>query len=340
VLLLVICIANPSEGRKKPNNNNNNNNNDSNDDDSTDDGTDDGTDDDTGDDTGDETDDGSDDDSSGDSSYAATVKALIDAGTCSSVSTNSNCGDDAEGYYETFEYNGNRVIIVSGAPDHEAESELFIPQSEGGRFNPNVRCERWQYSVVPLNPTKSTSTDWSSYEKYPYYGMGAYGYATSGGTFFDTRSSPTGDTAWDNEIDSLDTCMGHSNEALQYHYHGVPYCIPNDTWLADDPEVCQFVGYMLDGFPVYGRCQHTNGDELESCWTTTSSDPGHLSDYTYGSTESGNPCYLDEANGYEFTDGQTSDGYVGYAYVSTTGFSGVPIGFMGSEFGDICGFTP
>ena len=84
-----------------------------------------------------------------------------------------------------------------------------------------ISGERWQYSVVPLSPTKSTSTDWSSYEKYPYYGMGAYGYATSGGTFFDTRSSPTGDTAWDNEIDSLDTCMGHSNEALQYHYHGV-----------------------------------------------------------------------------------------------------------------------
>ena len=76
--------------------------------------------------------------------YAATVKALIDAGTCSSVSTNSNCGDDAEGYYETFEYNGNRVIIVSGAPDHEAESELFIPQSEGGRFNPNVRCKKYE----------------------------------------------------------------------------------------------------------------------------------------------------------------------------------------------------
>merc|ERR1712018_407721 len=144
VLLFVICIATQSEGRKKPNNNNNNNNDSSNDD-STDDGTDDGTDDDTGDDTGDDTDDGSDDGSSGDSSYAATVKALIDAGTCSSVSTTSNCGDDAAGYYETFEYNGNRVIIVSGAPDHEAESELFMGSS--GRFNPNVRCERWQYSV-------------------------------------------------------------------------------------------------------------------------------------------------------------------------------------------------
>ena len=78
VLLLVICIANPSEGRKKPNNNNNNDNNDSNDDDSTDDGTDDGTDDDTGDDTGDETDDGSDDDSSGDSS----VRKLYNNSIC------------------------------------------------------------------------------------------------------------------------------------------------------------------------------------------------------------------------------------------------------------------
>ena len=61
-----------------------------------------------------------------------------------------------------------------------------------------VLGERWQYSVVPLNPVKSTSTDWSSSDNYPYYGMGAYGYATSGGTFFDTRSSPTGDTAWNN----------------------------------------------------------------------------------------------------------------------------------------------
>ena len=81
--------------------------------------------------------------------------------------------------------------------------------------------EIWQYSVVPLNPEKSTTTDWSDSDNYPYYGMGVYGYATSGGTFFDTRSSTDGDTAWDNEIDTLDTCMGHSNEGNQYHYHGV-----------------------------------------------------------------------------------------------------------------------
>ena len=79
---------------------------------------------------------------------------------------------------------------------------------------------------------------------------------------------------------------------------------------------------------------------MESCWTSTDANPDNLEDYTYGSTASGNPCYLDEANGYDFTDGQTSDGYTGYGYVTTTEFSGVPIGLQGSVYGDICGFTP
>ena len=78
---------------------------------------------------------------------------------------------------------------------------------------------------------------------------------------------------------------------------------------------------------------------MQSCWTTTSSDPSSFADYSY---VSGSTCHLDEANGYEFSAGQTSDGYVGYGYVTTTDFSGVPIGFRGLKdtFGDICGFTP
>merc|ERR1712055_328236 len=99
---------------------------------------------------------------------------------------------------------------------------------------------------------------------------------------------------------------------------------------------------MLDGYPVYGRCQHTNGDELESCWIANVDSPNDLGDYTYSdTTASEGTCYLDEANGYEFTEtGQNSDDDVGYAYITTTEFSGVPIGFVGDTFGDICGFTP
>ena len=79
---------------------------------------------------------------------------------------------------------------------------------------------------------------------------------------------------------------------------------------------------------ISGKCRHTDGTELESCWTSTEDEPDHLEDYVYGSTASGAACYLDEANGYEFTAGQTSDGYVGYGYVTTEGFSGVPIGLI------------
>ena len=92
---------------------------------------------------------------------------------------------------------------------------------------------------------------------------------------------------------------------------------------------------------ILGRCRHTDGTELLSCWTSTEEVPDHLEDYTYGSLDtSGNTCHLDQANGYEFTAGQTSDGYVGYGYVTTVGFSGVPIGLMGDTHADYCGFTP
>ena len=64
-------------------------------------------------------------------------------------------------------------------------------------------------------------------------------------------------------------------------------------------------------------------------------------EYDYAGYADGS-CNLDEANAFEFTDGSlTSDSYIGYAYVTTTEFSGVPIGFMGqSDWGEICGFTP
>ena len=77
--------------------------------------------------------DSDDSDNSSDSEMEATVKALIDAGTCEEISSNSNCGDDATGYYQTFEYNGNRIVVSSGAPDHDAEYDQTKP-------NPNSRC--------------------------------------------------------------------------------------------------------------------------------------------------------------------------------------------------------
>ena len=69
--------------------------------------------------------------------YATTVKALIDAGTCSSVTTTSTiCGDASisSSFYETFTYNNYRVVIMSGVPNHLAEYNQT-------RVNPNTRCK-------------------------------------------------------------------------------------------------------------------------------------------------------------------------------------------------------
>ena len=73
------------------------------------------------------------------SSYQEQVKALIDSGATTSISSDyDTCGNSSTSYYEEFEYNGSRIIISSGIPSHEAEETLLYSD---GFFNPNVRCK-------------------------------------------------------------------------------------------------------------------------------------------------------------------------------------------------------
>ena len=123
------------------------------------------------------------------------AKALIDAGTCETVAANSNCGDDAISYFKDFEYNGERVIVSSGIPDHEAEHDMLVS-------NPNTRCEHWQFMVVPLSQSQASSSATT--------GLGVVGLSTTGGHFFNHLSNPDGSLALTNEGPTLDSCFGHS----------------------------------------------------------------------------------------------------------------------------------
>merc|ERR1719474_1829291 len=125
-----------------------------------------------------------------DDSYVTLVKGYIDAGTCDSASANSVCGDDATSYYKEFEYNGQRVVISNGIPDHTAESDAI-------KANPNTRCEIWQFMSVPLNPTKAEIAEKTE--------MSVTSLAVTGGTFFNYLSSPDGSVALYNEGESLDS---------------------------------------------------------------------------------------------------------------------------------------
>merc|ERR1712053_36890 len=100
-------------------------------------------------------------------------------------------------------------------------------------------------------------------------------------------------------IKSISQCA-HLNK-ISLFLQQIPYIYSS----ANDADACEAIGYMKDGYPVYGRCKGSEGVELESCWTRIDGTDGdNEEDFSYDSTD----CYLDEVNGYTFSDG--SYGYV------------------------------
>jgi hypothetical protein len=114
-----------------------------------------------------------------------------------------------------------------------------------------------------------------------------------------------------------------------YFYQISGTCFTN----AATPSARQLVGYAVDGYPVYGYSTNTAGTTLKSCWTTTSTTPTNVANFTYDTAGyTAGTCHLDQANGYTFTDG--------YGYVLTSSNYYVPYKYFGSKVASICGFTP
>merc|ERR1712122_206513 len=261
------------------------------------------------------------DDSTSSDDVEDLVKGYIDAGTCDTVSTGSSCGDSAESYYSEFEYNGRRIVIANGIPNHDAENDQFT-------VNPNTRCERWTYMSLPLNPTLASSAVATD--------MGVIGYATTGGSFYNDLSSPSGDVALYNEGITLDSCNGHSSSNSQYHYHANILCVDD----AADADVCSMIGYARDGVPIFGYCNDADGTQFTSGYSEsevimssgTYYSASMATYYEYDSNAySAGSCNLDEANGAIHP--ATGE----YSYFMTTTYPWVPLYYYGSEgVSDLC----
>jgi len=251
------------------------------------------------------------------------VKSYIDAGTCNTVTTGSSCGDSANSYYAEFEYNGQRVVIVNGIPDHDAENDQFV-------VNPNTRCERWTFMTIPMSVSKDSSTTKTD--------MGVVSLALTGGTFYNQLSSPAGDVALPNEGQSLDSCAGHSSENSQYHYHANILCDDD----AADASVCKQVGWSRDGVPVYGFCNDASGNQFASCYSVkdgstesevvisagTFQSADSASDYEYVDSDD---CNLDKANGAIHPETGV------YSYFMTETYPWVPCLYYGDGgVADLC----
>ena len=108
----------------------------------------------------------------------------------------------------------------------------------------------------PINPTEATNKSDTS--------LGTIGLALNGVSFFNEQAAP-GDDITD-ELFTFDQCSGHPQGSDLYHYHVDPVCLIRDLggeittqtqsdyeWIEDaGTNADLLVGFLLDGFPVYG----------------------------------------------------------------------------------------
>lgn len=229
-------------------------------------------------------------------SLSACGDSETEAGGGDSTATSGSTGNttssagatDPAGIVKAVKWSDNVTITVSGdsvrfvsngIPSHELPDQFLVP---GGDFTPPVDASEVSpfdtAKVVtetpldvelPLNPTYSeTVTDTN---------LGMIGVVVSGAQLFNDYEDPNRTFVAVNDnfdiagVDFLDACNGHplalNVGGGNYHYHGVPYCITDDLDVAG--EHSRILGYLLDGFPVYGPQDvdgtKVTGADLDEC---------------------------------------------------------------------------
>ena len=106
--------------------------------------------------------------------------------------------------------------------------------------NPNRIAAQTLVLRIPRNP--------QPVEQHQATPLGPIGIAVNGVALFNQYAGP--DQPLTNEINSFDQCDGHPEQRGMYHYHLTPDCLMAQVG-ADG-----LVGFLLDGFPVYGPAEN------------------------------------------------------------------------------------
>ncbi len=149
-----------------------------------------------------------------------------------------------------FDKDNNAVIRSNGIPDHEV---LPVYQAVSVIDNkstyPIKLQEQHMKVIVPLQPKLAAKKTDSK--------IGLIGIAISGALIYSPFEADGKTMALSQKslvvdgIPFFDACNGHPNPfAVQYHYHGIPYCVTEK--IDKKGEHSHLLGYILDGFPVYG----------------------------------------------------------------------------------------
>lgn len=192
----------------------------------------------------------------GDEGTPSDTGEIPDAETMQEAALAASWGDNV-----TVSIDGDNLVISSdGLPDH---GTLAGYATFGGN-DVAVAAANPTTITIPLVPAASDVQTQSS--------LGAIGIAVSGAVFFNPYEGDGSTVALaDNFTDDagnpfLDDCNGHPIPTSgQYHYHGIPRCISDVIDSAG--EHSRLVGYLLDGFPIYGPLGEDGGapDDLDAC---------------------------------------------------------------------------
>ena len=146
------------------------------------------------------------------------------------------------------------VIQVNGVPDHNSpyfdasddRNVAYSGTNENFNLNPNRIDLNANYTYkIPLNPTAASNPSPTQ--------LGSIGLALNGVSFYNQYAGPNNQPLTD-EIDSFDQYNGHPQRVGEYHYHVEP------TYLTQSQGNNVLLGFLLDGFPVYGPFE--NGERV------------------------------------------------------------------------------
>jgi len=230
----------------------------------------------------------------GNCTFSPGMSSTVGKGSCDQGLTRVNS------LYVEFEWGNWRVVATNGIPLHDY-------QKGAKSANPNYACEQYKVMTVPKAPYKGTTRDTM---------MGPIGMSITGAFINNHKSAEAQcNAAAITEAPTLDACGGHADPMMTYHYHGMPKAS------CFNYKDCALLGYLNDGFPVYGFCQG-----FKSCYEITNKTvnatswvqkfPGGPSvfvfngcdskDYTFNQNlYNSGACQLDDANG-RYYNGQYS----------------------------------
>jgi len=138
----------------------------------------------------------------------------------------------------------NVVIQADAVPDHKSpyfatsdpRYEAYNGTNLNYQQNPNHIATQTIEFRIPANPQAATT-----HAPTP---LGPIGVAVNGVPLFNQYAGPNQPLA--NEINSFDQYDGHPQMTGIYHYHVEPYALTAVNGRDS------LIGYLLDGFPVYG----------------------------------------------------------------------------------------